>query len=326
MTARIVVALLALAVTNVSAQQFERLDPRFDALIPRAAVIEELADGIEWAEGPVWNARDQSLLVSDVPRNVILRWKEGEGLTRFFEPSGYSGSAPFTGREPGSNGLTFDSRGRLVMCQHGDRRIARRELDGTITVVADKFDGKRFNSPNDLVYGPKGDLYFTDPPFGQPRPPAREIDFTGVYRVALDGTVTLVTRELNAPNGIAFSPDGNTLYVSNSSRARPVWMAYPVQADGSVGAGREFARATASGPGAPDGMKVDEKGNLFATGPGGVHVFAPDGTLLGRILTGQPTGNVAWGGDGTVLYIASNHKILRVRTSTRGMTPFQHRN
>jgi gluconolactonase len=305
--------------------QIERLDPRFDTLIPRDAVIEELADGIEWAEGPVWNARDQSLLLSDVPRNVILRWKDGEGLTRFLERSGYTGTEPFTGREPGSNGLSFDRQGRLVLCQHGNRRMARRNEDGSITAIADRYEGKRFNSPNDLAWGPNGDLYFTDPPYGLPGTfdsPAREIGFNGVYRVAADGTVSLVTSELRAPNGIAFAPDGKTLYITNSERDRALWMAYPVRADGSIGEGRLFAEAT-GGPGGPDGMKVDVHGNLFATGPGGVHVFAPDGTRLGRIVTNQPTGNVAWGSDGSVLYIAANHKLLRVRTTTRGAPAFR---
>lgn len=306
--------------------QFERLDPRFDALIPPDAVLEELAEGIEWAEGPVWDANDGALLVSDIPRNVILRWKEGEGLTLYLDRSGYTGTAPFTGREPGSNGLIFDGQGRLVMCQHGDRRVARREQDGSITVIADRYDGKRLNSPNDLVFGPNGDLYFTDPPYGLPGTfdsPSKELDFNGVYRVAPDGAVALLTAELSAPNGIAFSPDGGTLYVANSGPDH-FWMAYPVLEDGSLGEGRTFAKPSERGPGAPDGLKLDTDGNLFATGPGGVHVFAPDGTLLGRVLTGVPTGNVAWGGDGSVLYIAANHGLLRVRTTTRGMVGFQH--
>ncbi|MEX1184818.1 MAG: SMP-30/gluconolactonase/LRE family protein, partial [Gemmatimonadota bacterium] len=301
--------------------QFERLEPRFDALIPRTAAIEVLADGIGWAEGPVWDASDGSLLLSDVVGNVIFRWKEGVGLTRFRERSGYTGTEPFTGREPGSNGLTFDDRGRLVMCQHGDRRVARLNEDGSITVLADRYEGRRFNSPNDLVYGPRGDLYFTDPPFGLPgtfNSPDRELDFTGVFRLAPDGAVSLLIRDLRGPNGIGMSPDGATLYVSSSERGRALWRAYPVRPDGSVGGGREFAEAVGGGPGGADGLKVDIDGNVFATGPGGVHVFAADGTRLGRILTGQPTANVAWGDDGSVLYITANHQLLRVRTTTRG--------
>lgn len=307
---------------------FERLDPRFDALIPQDAVIEVLGEGLQWAEGPVWNPADSTILISDVVSNVVFRWKEGEGLTRYFEPSGYTGTTPFAGREPGSNGLTFDSEGRLILAQHGDRRIARREADGTFTTIADSFEGKRLNSPNDLVYGPNGDLYFTDPPYGLPNTfnsTEKEQPYNGVYRVTSDGTVHLVTGELNAPNGIGVSPDGRTLYVSSSDRAQRNWIAYPLQPDGSVGEGRVFREATETGPGTQDGFDLDAQGNLWASGPGGIHVIAPDGTLLGRILTGQPTANVTWGGDGSDLYIASNRRLLRVKTNAQGMVGFQHR-
>lgn len=314
----------AASVPGALKAQFERLDPRFDALVPSDAVVEVLADGIEWAEGPVWDPNDEALLLSDVPRNIVFRWKEGEGLSEYLEPSGYTGEVPFTGREPGSNGLIFDGQGRLLLCQHGDRRVVRREADGSFTVIADRYEGKRFNSPNDLTFGPNGDLYFTDPPYGLPgtfESSEKELDFQGVYRVSADGTVSLVTAELSAPNGIGFSPDGSTLYIADSRDA--LWMAYPVLADGSIGEGRRFAEATGDDPGAPDGLEVDVNGNLFATGPGGVHVFAPDGTRLGRIVTGVPTGNVAWGDDGSVLYIAANDRLLRVRTTTRGFPGFQ---
>ncbi len=307
---------------------FERLDPRFDALIPQDAAIEVLGEGIQWAEGPVWIASDNALLLSDVVSNVVFRWKEGEGLTRYFEPSGYTGTEPFQGREPGSNGLALDSEGRLLLAQHGDRRIARREADGSFTTIADRYDGKRLNSPNDLVFGPNGDLYFTDPPYGLPgtfNSTEKEQDFNGVYRVTPDGTVHLVTSELSAPNGIGVTPDGKTLIVANSDREQRAWVAYPINEDGSVGEGSVFREVTESGPGTQDGFAFDAHGNLWATAAGGVHVIAPDGTLLGRILTNQPTANVAWGGDGSDLFITSNRQLLRVRTNSEGMVGFQHR-
>jgi gluconolactonase len=304
-----------------------RKDPRFDRLVPKDAALELLAGGFRWSEGPVWDRRAGAVLFSDIPNNVVHKWTAAEGLSVFLKPAGYTGTAPFTGREPGSNGLTFDSQGRLVLCQHGDRRISRLENGAFVTLV-DRFEGKRLNSPNDLVYHSSGSLYFTDPPYGLPRTfedPGRELDFTGVYRLAADGRLTLLTKELQAPNGLAFSPDEKTLYVAQSRPERPIWMAYPVSDDGTIGAGRVLADASteakAKKPGLPDGLKVDVSGNLFATGPGGVWVMAPDGTQLGMIETGVPTANVAWGDDGSVLYITANDKLYRLKTGTRGKIP-----
>jgi gluconolactonase len=291
-------------------------------------VVEKLADGFAWTEGPVWDRTARVLLFSDIPNNVVQKWKEGSGVSEFLRPAGYSGSEPFSGREPGSNGLTFDATHRLVLCQHGDRRIARLDAPGRFTALADRYDGKRFNSPNDLVYRSNGDLYFTDPAYGLPKTfddPARELPFTGVYRLQPDGTVTLLTKELKAPNGIAFSPDEKTLYVAQSNVDDPVIMAYPVNADGTIEAGKvlinEVSEIKAGKPGLPDGMKVDTRGNLWATGPGGVWIIMPDGTPIGRIDTGVPTANVAWGDDGATLYITANKTLLRVKTTTKGKIP-----
>jgi gluconolactonase len=312
---------------DAGAVRIERLDPRFDRLVPPGTVAERVASGFQWAEGPVWDGATGALLVSDVPNNVIRRWTRAEGLTTWLERSGYSGVTPFTGREPGSNGLAFDAQHRLILCQHGDRRVVRREIDGTFTVLAERYAGRRLNSPNDLVVRPNGEIWFTDPPFGLPatfRDPARELSFQGVYRLSPDGELTAMITDLEAPNGLGFSPDGRTLYVSNAVRRRPGWLAYPVRDDGSLGPGRRFAEAgleLTPGEGACDGLEVDAEGNVWATGPGGVHVFAPDGTRLGRIVTGVKTANLAFGEDGSVLYLAARHDLVRLATGTRGLMP-----
>jgi gluconolactonase len=300
-----------------------REDPRLDQLVPSNAVLEVLASGFQWAEGPVWIKEGSFLLFSDVPRNSIMKWKEDTGITLFMHPSGYTGVADY-GHEPGSNGLTVDPRGRLVLCEHGDRRISRMEWDGGKQTIVDNYLGKRLNSPNDLIFKSTGDLYFTDPAYGLPKyfeDPRRELDFCGVYRVQPGGKISLLTREMTRPNGLAFSPDEKILYVAQSDAKQALWMAFPVLEDGLLGKGRIFNDVTSlvdKLPGLPDGMKVDCHGNLFATGPGGVHIIAPDGTRLGRIETGQPTGNCAWGEDGSSLFITANHYLCRIRTRTKG--------
>jgi gluconolactonase len=302
----------------------ERLSPDLDALVPRDAKIEHLATGFSWAEGPVWIREGAHLLFSDVNENVVYKWKEGAGVAPFIEPSGYTQGGTRPG-ELGSNGLTLDPAGRLVLCQHGDRRVARREKNGRFTTLADRYQGKRLNSPNDLVFRSNGDLYFTDPPYGLPKQaddPGRELALCGVFRVAKNGEVTLLTKDLTRPNGLAFSPDEKTLYVAVSDPDAPRWMAYEVAGDGALGKGRVFFDATAlrkeGRKGLPDGMKVDRQGNLFATGPGGVLVFSPDGRHLGTLVTGEATANCAFGDDGRTLYVTADMHLCRVRLATRG--------
>ena len=299
-------------------------DPRFFTLIDLSAPIEKLASGFDWSEGPVWIKQGGYLVFSDVPSNTVYRWKESEGVSVFLKPSGYTGATP-RGGEPGSNGLTTDSQGRLVLCEHGDRRVGRIEKDGRHVTLADKFNGKQFNSPNDLAYKSNGDLYFTDPPYGLEKnvdDPKKEIPFQGVYRLRPNGEVTLLTDQMSRPNGIAFSPDEKTLYVANSDPKKAVWMAFDVKPDGTIANGRVFFDSTsmvgAAKKGLPDGLKVDKAGNLFATGPGGVLVFTPDGKHLGTINTAEATANVGWGGDGSVLYITADMFLCRIKTKTRG--------
>jgi gluconolactonase len=303
----------------------ERKDLKFDELIPKDAKIEVLAGGFKWTEGPVWVKGGSHLLFSDIPNNTVFKWHEKEGLKPFLKPSGFTGKADFTGSEPGSNGLALDKNGALILCQHGDRRLARLEKDGTFTTLADKYMGKRFNSPNDLVFAKNGDLYFTDPPYGLPKQmqdPAKELEFQGVYRLKPNGEVTLLTKEMTRPNGIGLSPDGKTLYVANSDPALAIWKAFPVKDDGTLGEGKLFFDSTedvkAGKPGLPDGLKVDVKGNVFATGPNGVLVFDSTGKHLGSILTLDKTANCGFGDDGSTLYICANDKLVRIKTTTKG--------
>lgn len=306
----------------------DRKDPKFDALIPKDAKIEVLAGGFKWTEGAVWDKKHNSLLFSDIPNNRVVRWSAKDGVKDFLKPSGYTGKEEFKGVEPGSNGLAFDDHGNLILCQHGDRRIARLGKDGkSFETVVDKYMDKRLNSPNDLVFAKNGDLYFTDPPYGLPgqvKDPAKELDFQGVYKLTPKGELTLLTKEMSRPNGIGLSPDEKTLYVANSDPDKANWMAFPINADGTLGKGKVLHDATADvkaspNKGLPDGLKVDAKGNIFATAVNGVYVFSPDGTFLGRIVTNDKTANCGWGDDGTVLYLCTNDKLTRIKTSTKGL-------
>ncbi len=319
-------ATVAAALPPSAAGNITRLDPRFDKLVARDARLEKLADGFAWVEGPVWNRRENYLLFSNIPDNAIVKWQDGKGTEVFLKPSGYTGSKPFEGREPGTNGLTYDAEGRLTMCEHGDRRITRLESNGKKTTLADKFEGRRLNSPNDLVFKSNGDLYFTDPAWGLPKTfddPQKELDFCGVYRLSKDGKLTLLTKDLKAPNGIALSPDEKRLYVTESAADRAAWFVFDVQADGTLANKRLFfdaAEFVKTRKGAPDGLKIDKDGNIFSAGPEGIYVFAPDGTHLGTIETGVPTGNCNWGEDGSALFITANTAIYRLKTTTKGTT------
>ena len=311
----------------------EGLAPELAALVAPDARFDVLADGFEWAEGPLWIPEDGGyVLFSDIPPNRVMKWQHG-AVSVYLEQSGYLGPIPRPNHiapdEPGSNGLLLDPDGRLVLCQHGERQVARMTAPLSAPAprykpLARRYDGKRFNSPNDAVYHPSGALYFTDPPYGLTRKmqdPKKQLPFQGVYRLAPDGAVTLLTKELSRPNGIAFSPDHRTLYVANSDPERAIWMAFPVAADGTLGAGRVLFDATpmvATHKGLPDGLKVDRDGNLFATGPGGVLVLTADGRHLGTLRTGEATSNCAFGEDGSTLFVTADRYLLRIRLRTTG--------
>ncbi len=302
-----------------------RLDPRLDALLPADAKIEVLASGFVWSEGPVWVPEGEGgfVLFSDIPRNRVMKWKEGEGVSVYLEPSGYTGVEDY-GKEPGSNGLLLDQEGRLVSCEHGDRRVSLLTKGGGKRTLVDAFEGKRLNSPNDACFHSNGDLYFTDPPYGFParyEDPRRELDFCGVYRLSREGVLTLLTKDMTRPNGIAFSPDQKKLYVAQSDPGAALWQSFAVEEDGTLGEGEVLLDVTemvGKHKGLPDGLKVDVEGNLWATGPGGVHVLAPDGTPLGRLDTREATANCAFGGDGSMLYITADMYLCRVQTLTKG--------
>lgn len=314
---------------SVSAQEtlgeIERLDAAFAALVPNDAKIEILASGFTWTEGPVWVPEKHGgcLLFSDIPRNSVFKWKAGEGISLFLHPAGYTGNT-FYGREPGCNGLLLDPQGQLVSCEHGDRRISVLTKGGGKRTLVDNYQGKRLNSPNDAVYKSNGDLYFTDPPYGLPQgfdDPRRELDFCGVYRLAKDGGLTLLTTEMTRPNGIGFSPDEKTLYVAQSDPQAAIWKAFEVREDGTLGKSRLLFDATswvATRPGLPDGMAVDREGHLWATAPGGVLILTPQGKLLGRLNTGQRTANCTFGEDGKTLFITADSYLCRVRTNMIG--------
>jgi len=316
-------ACLFLLFTNTAVAQktigsIERLDPEINLLIPENAVIEILANGFSWSEGPVWVPELKAVLFTDVPQNKAYRWDETNGLQTYLDPSGYTGYAPHN-KKSGGNGLILDPEGNLLIAQHGDRRIAKMkaplESKSPFTTVVDSFDGNRFHSPNDLILSKNGDLYFTDPPYGLDGDddPLRELDFNGVYRYSSEGKTALLYSDLNRPNGLAFSKDESILYVANSDPQRNLWMAFDLD-NGRLSNERVFFDATRiKRPGLADGMKVHSKGYVFATGPGGVLIFTPEGKHLGTILTEVRTANCAFDSEEKYLYMTSHNYLTRIK-------------
>ena len=318
-------AALPFAIEAQTATQGEviRLDPALDKIVPKSAKIEKAVGGIQFAEGPLWVSRGSYLLFSDLPGNAVMKWTPG-GVTEIYRKPVFTGSFP-EGVQIGTNGLAFDPQGRLVAAEHGNRRISRMEKNGTVVTLADRYEGKRLNSPNDVVVKTNGDIYFTDPtglyrsfPAGSDIP-KQELDFNGVYRITASGKLDLLTKEPQYPNGIAFSPDEKKLYVS-SSRPDKYWMVFDVKADGTLANGRKFADVSKEpGEGVPDGMKVDRAGNVYGAALTGVQIFSPDGKRLGTIVPPEIPANCAWGdADRKTLYITARTSIYRIRLNVAG--------
>jgi len=306
--------------------QVARLDPGIEAIVPANAKLFKVAEGFQFTEGPVWDRQRAALLFSDPNHNTIYRYTEQDGLSVFREKSGYDGADIAEYSQPGSNGLTLDRQGRLTINEHGRHRVSRLEPDGTLTVLADSYQGKRLNSPNDLVYKSDGALYFTDPPFGLPgffADPRKELPYSGVFRWK-SGRLQLLTAELKGPNGIVFSPDEHFLYVSNWDPQAKTVTRYPVRTDGTLGHGEIFIDLTRQIPGeeALDGMKADIRGNLYLSAPGGVWIFNPEGKHLGTITAPKAVHNFAWGGDdGRTLYLCARSSLYRIDLLVRGIRP-----
>lgn len=307
--------------------KIRRLSAELDAVVAHDAVIEKIAEGFVWSEGPVWVRDGGYLVFSDVPANIMYRWSEEDGASVFLKPSGYDGPPTKIFREPGSNGLALDASGALLVCDHGNRAISKVDLKTRKkTILLDRYQGKRFNSPNDLAVARSGAIYFTDPPYGLEglnASPVKEAAFNGVYLRRPDGAVAVLDDTLTFPNGLALTPDEKRLYVSVSDPDGPVIMAYDLGADGlSVKASVFFdamALHQAGGPGLPDGMCLDTEGRLYATGPGGVLVITPTGDLVGVVETGRPVANCAFGEDGHTLFLTSDDILARVRLKTAGL-------
>ena len=306
----------------------ETMQPGLNKFLASDAKAEVLANGFTWTEGPLWvppganvtgcDSESGCLLFSDIPRNTIFRWTPGRGIDTFLTPSGYTGTA-YYGGEPGSNGLALNSNGQLTMCEHGDRRLSVLSMDGGKETLVDRFEGKRLNSPNDLVFDRSRNVYFTDPPYGMPGGESdarRELKHCGVYRLSTEGELTLLTTELVRPNGIGLSPDQKSLYIAQSDGQRPVVVAFNIDADGKLGPLRELVNAKSFQdklPGAFDGMTVHSDGTLFCSGPGGIYVITPDGDLLGRLITGGRVSNCTFDQNEEWLYITADKELCRIQ-------------
>lgn len=304
-----------------------RIDPSFDTLVPRDARIEKVGGGFTFTEGPIWRPSGV-LWFSDVVGNVVRQWSPDGSVKELLRPGGYDGNSLPSGGFIGPNGMTAGSNGDVLLCQHGNRRIVRVTDDLRVTTLVDNFEGKRLNAPNDLVYRSDGTLFFTDPPYGLPRQdddPDKDLPFNGVFKL-VNGKAELIIKDLTRPNGIAFSPDERTLYVSNSDDKQRIWMRYDVTSSGTVTNARMFFDATShADPGLPDGMKIDVHGNVWATGPSAVFVFSPEGRHLGTIKPPEDPANCAWGDDGRTLYITAETSLYRIRTSVMGQAPVYSR-
>jgi gluconolactonase len=302
-----------------------RLDPALEAIVPKDAKIEKLASGFQFTEGPVWVKEGGYLLFSDPNANTIYRWSIDGQVSVFRTKSGYAGIDIGAYKQPGSNGLTLDQEGRLTINEHGNRRVTRLEKNGVVTVLADRYNGKRLNSPNDLVYRSDGALFFTDPPFGLPKTfedPKKELPYSGIY-CSIDGKLKLVGKDLKGPNGLAFSPDEKYLYVGNWDEKNKVVMRYEVNPDGTLTNGKVFSDMTnAPGEDAIDGIKVDRQGNVYVSAPGGVWILSPEGKHLGTIVGSEHPHNLAWGDrDGKTLYLTAQTGIYRIRLNIPGIHP-----